>query len=159
MLTKCKLSMQREVARGMNMVTTTNMSFKMMLYHGAKHDFKTSISYEQFPVLELYEAVKWSGKEHAVRDRWEISAGRAFKPRSRRQRANKFLYHMDQPTCSLLYVLFFSARAALPFTSYLLLLSYLAIIHSAVVERGQPHKWNRVIEATWEKAGVSGISI
>lgn len=107
MLTKCKLSMQREVARGMNMVTTTNMSFKMMLYHGAKHDFKTSISYEQFPVLELYEAVKWSGKEHGVRDRWGISAGRVFKPRSRRQRANKFLYHMDQPTCFLLYVLFF----------------------------------------------------
>lgn len=94
-----------------------------MLYHGAKHDLKTSISCEQFPGLELYEAVKWSGKEHGVRDRWGISAGRAFKPRSRRQRANKFLYHMDQPTYLLLHVLFFLTEqlSPLPLTSSCLL--------------------------------------
>lgn len=80
------------------------LSFEKMIYCGAKHDFKTSIC-AQLPGLELYEAVKWSGKEHG--DRWEISAGRAFKPSSRRQRANKFLYHIDQPTYFLLHVLFF----------------------------------------------------
>lgn len=125
---------------------------------GAKHDLNTSISCEHFPGLELSEAVKWSGKEHRVRDRWGISAGRAFKPRSRRQRANKFLYHIDQPTYFLLYVPFFSDRAALPFTSYLHLPSYPARIQSAGVEIGQPHKWNKVVESTGEKAGVSGIS-
>lgn len=77
-----------------------------MLFRGAKHDLKTSVSYEQLPGLELYEAVKWSGEEHGVRDRWGISAGRAFKPRSRRQEANKFLYHVDRPTYCLLHVLF-----------------------------------------------------
>lgn len=78
----------------------------MMLCHGAKDNFKTSI-YEQFPGLEQYEAVKWSGKEHTVKDRWGISAGRAFKPRSRRQRAKNFSYYRDQPTYFPLHILIF----------------------------------------------------
>lgn len=135
------------------------LSFRRLLYHGAKHDLKTSISCEQFPGLELYEAVKWSGREHGVRDRWGISAGRAFKPRSRRQRANKFLYHMDQPTYLLLHVLFFLTDPLSPFTSYLLLPSYPARIHSAGVEIGQPHRSNKVVESTWEKTGVPGMSM
>lgn len=70
-----------------------------MPYHGTKGNFKINI-YEQFPGLERYEAVKWSGKEHTVGDRWGIRAGRALKPRSRRQRAKEFL--LSQGPTSLL---------------------------------------------------------
>lgn len=131
----------------------------MMLCHGAKDNFKTSI-YEQFPGLERYEAVKWSGKEHTVRDRWGISAGRAFKPRSRRQRAKKFLL-LQGPTnlLSSAHPHFFSERAGLPFTPYLLLPSYAERIHSAVVKVCQPHKWNEVTEFMWENASVPKVSI
>lgn len=132
----------------------------MMLYYLAKDNFELCI-YEQFLGLERYEAVKWSGKEHTVRDRWGISAGRAFKPRSRRQRAKKIL--LSQGPTNLLSSAhphwFFSERASLPFSPCLLLPSYPARIHAAVVEVCQPHKWNGVTEFLWEKAGLTKVSI
>lgn len=128
----------------------------MMLYHGAKDNLRTSI-YEQFPGPERYEAVKWSGKEHTVRDRWGISAGRAFKPRSRKQRAKKFLL-LQEPTNFPLHILI-SEKAGRPFTPYLLLPSYTERIHSAIVEVYQPHKWNEVTKFIWEKAGIPKVSI
>lgn len=130
-----------------------------MLYHGAKRDLKPSISYAQFPGLKLYEAAKWSGKEQGVGDRWRISAGRVYKPTSTRQRANRFLCHMDQATYLFLHILFSLEEQLSPSPLASSCLFAQPEFFQLLEEIGQPHKWNKVVEFMWEKADIPRISI
>lgn len=164
MLMTLKLSMQHEATRGKNMVAIGYLSsIKTVFQSDAIPRCKTWFTTVHFLWTVSWPWVIWScemvwqgarGRRQMENQCWKSVQAYA-------QEAESQQISVSHGPTNLLFPVhpLSSDRAALSFTSCFLLPFYPARIHSAVVEIGQPHKWNKVVESMWEKAGVPRISI